>query len=621
MRKLLNYVAAAGLVVGFATAMTANVAGAATDTVTNCSGSASDPGSLPYVVQNAASNDTITFALSLSCDIITLDSTISISMDLTINGPGAGVLAISGNGGIGVFNLPDSTGDVSVSISGLTIEDGGSAGGGIVNRASILNIGACTISDNTGSFGGGIDNEGGTLSVSDSTLSGNFAYSYGGGIYNAGGTLIVTNSTLSGNSANHGGAIYNDAEGTLIVTNSTLSGNSATYQGGGIYNNSDSVATAAATIVANSGSGMDCVGSVTDGGYNLDDDGSCGFTSTSDLSATPPDLDPNGLQDNGGPTETIALEPWSPAIGEVMKASLCATADQPGLPRPTPCDIGAYQFVKLQSITFASSPPLTATVGGPEYQVSADANSGLPVVFTIDPSAVLTCTLSGTCIIDADQDGGDGYGSAPEVQQSVTVEQGTQTVAFTSAPPATVVDGGPDYLVTLTGGDSGNPIIVSIDPTSTLVCSVTNLVVKFIGSGTCTIEADQAGNANYSAAAEVEQSFAVGPEPQAITSANGATATAGSPFSFTVTTTGSQEPSLTKRGKLPKGLKFINYGNGTATISGSTTAKRTGAYHLTFKATFGSGRTKYVVIQAFILTVQSEVNASGRGFSRAAAAR
>jgi hypothetical protein len=91
--------------------------------------------------------------------------------------------------------------------------------------------------------------------------------------------------------------------------------------------------------------------------------------------------------------------------------------------------------------------------------------------------------------------------------------------------------------------------------------------------------------------------------PKAITSPNGATATAGSHFSFPVTTSGSPVPKITEKGTLPKKLTFTDLGNATATISGKP--KTTGVYHLTLKATFGTGSSKYVVTQAFTLTVGS----------------
>jgi hypothetical protein len=88
---------------------------------------------------------------------------------------------------------------------------------------------------------------------------------------------------------------------------------------------------------------------VTDGGYNLDDDGSCGFTVVNhSLSNTASGLDPTGLHANGGPTPTIALLHGSAAIDVVPKAFLTVTSDQRGRSRPgnheAAADIGAYEF-------------------------------------------------------------------------------------------------------------------------------------------------------------------------------------------------------------------------------------------------------------------------------------
>ena len=90
---------------------------------------------------------------------------------------------------------------------------------------------------------------------------------------------------------------------------------------------------------------------------------------------------------------------------------------------------------------------------------------------------------------------------------------------------------------------------------------------------------------------------------RAITSVNNVTASAGSNFSFTVTTVGTPLPSIAKKGKLPKSVSFHDNNNGTATISGTPAAKSPGTYRLTVKATFGKGKTKHVVNQAFTLTV------------------
>ena len=157
-----------------------------------------------------------------------------------------------------------------------------------------------TFSGNTtASAGGGIHNYFGTVTVSNSTFSGNSANGLGGGggIYNLGDTtVIVSNSTFDSNSAQTGGGISNLGR-TVTVSNSTFSGNSAANFGGGIYNsNSGSVETTLKnTIVANSPTGGNCSGAITDGGGNLSyPDTTCpGINSD-------PVLGP--LQNNGGPT-------------------------------------------------------------------------------------------------------------------------------------------------------------------------------------------------------------------------------------------------------------------------------------------------------------------------------
>ena len=243
--------------------------------------------------------------------------------------------------------------------SGNSAGDGG--GGGIYNGSIYdFTVTNSTFSNNSASFGGGgIYNSGGgtsdaptTATVTNSTFSGNSAVG-GGGIYNRSGPLEVTNNTFSNNSAsNSGGGIYHVSTVDMVkVTNSTFSGNSAD-EGSGIYNNgSPTRVTLSNTILANSPSGGNCLGfPVTDGGYNIDSGTSCGFTAASgSLSNTNPLLDPAGLQDNGGRTQTIALQPDSPAV-DLVGQGACPppTTDQRGIERPqgAACDSGAFELAQ-----------------------------------------------------------------------------------------------------------------------------------------------------------------------------------------------------------------------------------------------------------------------------------
>ena len=129
----------------------------------------------------------------------------------------------------------------------------------------------------------------------------------------------------SGSSPAHGGGIAND--GTLTVVNSTIADNTVASGGsGGGLGLDGSTATLDNTIVGlnteGTGSGAtpdDIDGTVSStSGYNLIGIGGSGGlvngVNGNQVGVADPGLDPNGLQANGGPTQTIALLPGSPAI-------------------------------------------------------------------------------------------------------------------------------------------------------------------------------------------------------------------------------------------------------------------------------------------------------------------
>lgn len=85
-----------------------------------------------------------------------------------------------------------------------------------------------------------------------------------------------------------------------------------------------------------------------------------------------------------------------------------------------------------------------------------------------------------------------------------------KAVTYTSTPPVDAVVGG-SYGGTANGGASANPVVFTIDTTSTTgACSVAGVIVSFTGAGTCVLNAEQAGDAAYSAAETAQQSFTVG---------------------------------------------------------------------------------------------------------------
>ena len=365
-----------------------------------------------------------------------------IEEDLAIAGPGAGNLIV-GRAPLGaMFRIFEFDNGVTGSLTDLTVTEGNSgAGGGILNKSGSLTLTRVAVVGNesveeggespTGT-GGGVHSIG-PLTLRESVISGNRAASIegsvetaagGGGIF-AFGKLTIDRSTISGNvveAFGETGSIFAvgggiDAMGEAEIERSTISGNSvladgagtAAASGGGIAGNK--VALTSLTITGNSasaaevfaanlyladslavrstlvsdpeGGGQSCFGTLASGGFNLDEDGSCGFTKSSDLVGVAAGLDPV-LKDNGGPTPTHALLEGSIAIDRGNSFELAV--DQRGLPRPSDfpeisdkeggdgSDIGAFELqaptpgpepVRVTTTPGDTTPPNTRILIGP----------------------------------------------------------------------------------------------------------------------------------------------------------------------------------------------------------------------------------------------------------------
>jgi hypothetical protein len=170
-----------------------------------------------------------------------------------------------------------------------------------------------------------------------------------------------------------------------------------------------------------------------------------------------------------------------------------------------------------QTITFAALADRVMTDGG--FTVSATGGgSGNPVTFSTGSAAcsvtgtTVTPISAGTCAIDADQAGNTDYAAAATVSRSFTITRAAQTITFAALADRVMTDGG--FTVSATGGGSGNPVTFS---TGSAACSVTGTTVTPISAGTCAIDADQAGNTDYAAAARVSRSFTITLATQTVT--------------------------------------------------------------------------------------------------------
>ncbi|MBK5218651.1 MAG: hypothetical protein JJE35_02515 [Thermoleophilia bacterium] len=301
---------------------------------------------------------------------------------VAIHGAGARTTVIDGLGGGRVLKLEGS----DVGIEGVTIAGGlagmevaefaGDGGGILISNSDKLSLSQVTVAGNSAILnGGGIaappeSGNATAVTIANSTISGNkvtggVLEGMGGGVY-ALGDLTILNSTITGNRVenpglNMGGGVLvgldpaNTAGSKAVLLNTTIAGNSVASGGVGggftIDNPTAGVATAFTvtnTIVAGNlagGTASDCGTVVTvTSANNISGDASCMFTDPASKQNTNPLL--GGLADNGGPTNTMALQPGSPAIDAGTNTG-CPATDQRGVARPqgSACDIGAYELL------------------------------------------------------------------------------------------------------------------------------------------------------------------------------------------------------------------------------------------------------------------------------------
>ena len=212
-----------------------------------------------------------------------------------------------------------------------------------------------------------------------------------------------------------------------------------------------------------------------------------------------------------------------------------------------------------QAITFTAPSPVTYSPGG-TVSLVASSDSGLAITYVVvsGPATVsgstLTITGAGTVVIEARQAGNSSYNPATPVQTSLVISPAPQTITFPALPP---IDFAPGRTVSLAAfSDSGLAItyVVVSGP-----ATVSGSTLTITGAGTVVVEARQSGNANFSAATTVQQSFVVSPASQAIAF----TPPAG-PFSF-----GAGPINLAATSDSGLTVTFVVV-SGPATLSGDT---------------------------------------------------
>jgi hypothetical protein len=319
----------------------------------NCQTQSTPCATIPYAVSQAASGDTVdvgpgTFTASLAS---------AMGVFLTIQGSTAGSAPVT------TVEPTSPEGTVfSADRGGWTLDD-----------LTIEGLAGDAIASGYGS----------TIDVVDSTITDSDVALCGCGPV---GIVNVENSTITDNTYGANAV----ASGGVNVTASTVADNFVGLEGFG-----DAYSIAATILSGNAGDNCSfSSGAATDAGYNLDDLGDCGFTPTNhSQSNVDPEL--GTLQDNGGPTETMAPAHGSPALDQIPpgatgnSSTLCPGTDQRGAARPEAqnCDIGAVEPEFAQA-TCSAGTTCTAMVSTPSQSVSVSGTK------LSDATATLTLSVA-----------------------------------------------------------------------------------------------------------------------------------------------------------------------------------------------------------------------------------
>jgi predicted outer membrane repeat protein len=332
---------------------------------------------------------------------------------------GGGILIVGGSPTLSNLIITENTAlvkgggiystDGSPSLTDVTISNNTSIdlyGGGMYNHNGDATLTNVVFSNNTALRGGGMYNiENGNATLTNVIFSNNVADARGGGMSSSESSPMLTNVTFNDNQARFGGGlhiIYNsDATLTNVTFNGnsaiedggaifiiysnpdiehvTVSGNTAGANGGGIYNDNGNPVITNSIVYGNSGTQIYNLSSTPVVTYSIIQGGYAGGTNI--ITADPKLLT---LANNGGFTQTMALQSSSPAI-DAGDNGACSPADQRGLLRPqgAVCDIGAYEFDSGPIVTNVSSTTADGTYG---------AGSVIAVTVTFNEAVIVTGT-------------------------------------------------------------------------------------------------------------------------------------------------------------------------------------------------------------------------------------
>ncbi|MEN9714641.1 MAG: hypothetical protein RJA35_108, partial [Actinomycetota bacterium] len=443
--------------------------------------------------------------------------------------------------------------------------------GGTSGKSSTIRAYVCTYA-RIGGGGAGAGAAGHSYTESTAALAGAGGAGYTSnlnGLTYGGGGGSGSESVSAANGGSGGGGNGSLTMSALASWIAPTSGTNGLGGGGGGYGGQCSVAETYPGMTAGSGGSGTVVVM-----YRVNQ---VSMASTSANALVGDTYTPNAT-DNLGQTVTVSAGPsnvctYSGGIVSFIDSGTCtvtgsqaAIGASPWLAANTfPAGVSATKIITVRraqaaltltsvSGTYGSSLTLAYSGGSGSGQVSYTIDSAGTAGCTQSPAGVLVASSAGTCLVTVSKADDGVYALTSSVSTTVTFAKKAQTVAIVSAAPINAKVAG-TYAVSATV-DSPLAVSVSVNPMTSAICSVTNLVVTFKGTGTCLIEASQAGNGNYLASNVATQSIAVGALAVTFVANNGTSASS----SQAITTNGATAlSSLTALGFTNTGSHFVGW--------------------------------------------------------------
>lgn len=391
--------------------------------------------------------------------------------------------------------------DVSVAISDSTfsnnsvIADNANGDGGAIHASVPLSVARSTFTGNSApDNGGALYVNRVSASVLTSTFADNTATDTGGAIDIDAATLNLQRSTLKSNSAADGAGLNVGPDSTANLVNVTISGNTASDDGGGVHTSGTTnlsfvtiagnqaadqdadvgagihvrlgTTTVRNSILANnrtspSDTPANCVvaadATLIATGVNVSDDGTC-----PGIAAGNPALEP--LADNGGPTETHALQAGSDAVDAADECTRIdgqeVTLDQRGLQRPADGDDSGTAVCDAGAFELKGTAPQPEVAAAETLTLTPETTSG-----TVGDELTLTVTV----LDDAGQpfEGAqvrfEITGANPTTESATTAADGTASTSYTAHAAGT------DTITACTNEDGSLPAtcVEATGPTDT----------------------------------------------------------------------------------------------------------------------------------------------------------